>query len=174
MLLYTWDPSLSRTEAELILPSGPRVLYLPPIRREDLISAIALKPKVIGIIDGLFFQNAAVGHREILSALRAGIRVIGASSMGALRAAELESFGMEGIGEVFSRYRTGSIESDDEVALICDPVSDIALSEALVNIRITLADARIFPGTDENIVLMRFNSLYLQILGLSRPAQYHI
>ncbi|MFH0967192.1 MAG: TfuA-related McrA-glycine thioamidation protein [Methanobacteriota archaeon] len=135
-------PSLQRTEAEMILPSGPQILYVPPIRRGDLIRAIAAGPKIIGIIDGLFFQNAAVGHREVLSAIRAGIRVVGASSMGALRAAELAPFGMEGIGEVYRRYKDGSIESDDEVAIICDPVTDGALSEALVNIRITLEKAQ--------------------------------
>lgn len=131
-------PSLSRTEAELILPGGQEVIYLPPIRRGELSSAVAAGPKIIGIIDGLFFENAAVGHREILSAIRAGVRVIGASSMGALRAAELAPFGMEGVGEVYRRYKEGIIESDDEVALICDPESNTALSEALVNIRITL------------------------------------
>ncbi|PKL60877.1 MAG: TfuA-related McrA-glycine thioamidation protein, partial [Methanomicrobiales archaeon HGW-Methanomicrobiales-4] len=84
-------PSLQPDEAEQVLPSGPEVLYLAPVRRGDLASAIAARPKIIGIIDGLFFENAAVGHREVLGALRAGIRVIGASSMGALRAAELET-----------------------------------------------------------------------------------
>jgi hypothetical protein len=116
-------------------------VYLPPVRRGDLASAIAVRPKIIAIIDGLFFENAAVGHREVLSALRAGIRVIGASSMGALRAAELASFGMEGIGVIFSRYQDGTIESDDEVALICDPETNTALSEPLVNIRLTLEKA---------------------------------
>lgn len=136
-------PSLPLHEAELILPSGSAVKYCPPVKRGDLAGAIAVKPQIIGIIDGLFFENASVGHREILGALRAGIRVIGASSMGALRAAELSSFGMEGVGEVYRRYQAGEIESDDEVALICDPVSNTALSEALVNIRITLERAEL-------------------------------
>ena len=97
-----------------------------------------LSPHVIGIIDGLFLETAAVGHREILSALRSGISVIGSSSMGALRAFELESLGMKGIGEIFHLYRSGIVESDDEVALVCDPVYYTALSEPLVHIRITL------------------------------------
>ncbi len=134
-------PSLPLHEAELILPQGSAVKYCPPVKRGDLAGAIAAGPDIIGIIDGLFFENASVGHREILGAIRAGIRVIGASSMGALRAAELSSFGMEGVGEVYRRYQSGEIESDDEVALICDPVSNAALSEALVNIRITLEKA---------------------------------
>ena len=156
-------PSLPRAEAEQVLPSGPGVLYLPPVRRGDLASAITSGPKIICIIDGLFFEKSAVGHREVLGAIRAGIRVIGASSMGALRAAELEPFGMEGIGEVFSRYRDGILESDDEVALICDPVTSTALSEALVNIRITLEKARCYGIIDENefsILLSSAKNLY--------------
>jgi hypothetical protein len=101
-----------------------------------------LSPRVIGIVDGLFLEAAAVGHREILSALRSGVFVIGSSSMGALRAFELESFGMKGIGEIFHLYRSGLVESDDEVALVCDPVSYIALSEPLVHIRLTLQKIR--------------------------------
>ena len=156
-------PSLSLDEAGMILPAGPAVEYRPPVRRGDLSGAIAANPRIIGIIDGLFFENAAVGHREILGALRAGIRVIGSSSMCALRAAELASFGMEGIGEVFRRYQDGRIESDDEVALICDPVSDEALSEALVNIRITLEKGVALGGitaTEASLLLNIAQSQY--------------
>lgn len=130
-------PSLPHNEAEEILDADYRL----PVRRGDLIHAIKAGPKVIGIIDGFFFQNCAVGHREILGALKAGIRVVGASSMGALRASELNQFGMEGVGEVYRLYRDGIIESDDEVALVCEPETGVALSEALVNIRITCMKA---------------------------------
>jgi len=147
-------PSLPPSEAEEFLSSSDssRVLYCPPIKRGDITALLAgrypfvsehpltqpLSPRIIGIIDGLFLETAAVGHREILSALRAGITVIGSSSMGALRAFELESFGMIGIGDIFHLYRSGTIESDDEVALVCDPVFYTSLSEPLVHIRITL------------------------------------
>lgn len=127
-------PSLSVPEAEKILSAE----YRPPVRRVDLLEVISLKPRVIGIIDGVFFEDAAVGHREVLAVLKSGIPVVGASSMGALRAAELEPFGMIGIGEVFRMYRDGIIESDDEVALMCDPETNMAFSEALVNIRVTV------------------------------------
>lgn len=157
-------PSLPLHEAEVILPAGESVCYLPPIRRGDLAQAISSRPKIIGIIDGLFFENAAVGHREILSAIRAGIRVIGGSSMGALRAAELHPFGMEGVGEVFARYRDGLIESDDEVALICDPETNIALSEVLINIRITLE-----KGRDSNVIA---EDEYASLLAAAKGVYY--
>ena len=54
------------------------------------------------IVDGEFGQSLSVWHKEILHALHRGIRVVGASSMGALRAAELDRFGMEGVGEIYA------------------------------------------------------------------------
>ncbi|MDT8358290.1 MAG: TfuA-related McrA-glycine thioamidation protein [Methanomicrobiaceae archaeon] len=131
-------PSLDQGEARQIL----KARYLPPARRGDLSAAAAEGATVIGLIDGVFFQDSAVGHREILGALRSGIRVIGASSMGALRAAEMADFGMEGVGEVFRMYRDGELVSDDEVALVFDPFTLTPLSEPMVNIRYALRCAR--------------------------------
>ncbi len=153
-------PSLPVHEAVEILPSAE---YLPPIKRGDL-GGLSLKPDdIIGIIDGVFFQDAAVGHREILALLKSGVQVIGASSMGALRAVELLPFGMIGIGKVFCMYRDGIVISDDEVALICDPISYVPLSEALVNIRVTLDEAvekRIFSPDDAGIILKIAGQVY--------------
>ncbi|MDD1661587.1 MAG: TfuA-related McrA-glycine thioamidation protein [Methanomicrobiales archaeon] len=127
-------PSLDRATARSILAAD----YRPPAARGDLTRAVSDGPSVIGLIDGVFFQESSVGHREILAALSAGVRVVGASSMGALRAAELHTLGMEGVGEVYRMYRDGILVSDDEVALAFDPESFLALSEPLVNIRATL------------------------------------
>ena len=46
---------------------------------------------------------------------------MGASSMGALRAAELSQFGMVGIGEVYQAFKLGRLEDDDEVAIVHGP-----------------------------------------------------
>lgn len=116
--------------------------FRPPAARGDILHAAEDGARIIGLIDGVFFQECAVGHREVLEVLKAGIRVIGSSSMGALRAAELDTLGMEGIGTVYELYRDGVIESDDEVALIFDPVYFIPASEPLVNIRCTVHRAR--------------------------------
>ncbi|MBZ3935625.1 TfuA-related McrA-glycine thioamidation protein [Methanimicrococcus blatticola] len=131
-------PSLDLKTARSLLPSAD---FRPPASRGDLEKAAAENPDIICLIDGVFFEQCSVGHREILSALNKGIFVAGASSMGALRASETESFGMVGIGNVFELYKNGVVESDDEVAVICDPVSNEAVSEALVNIRATLEKA---------------------------------
>ncbi|WP_202918363.1 TfuA-like protein [Streptomyces cavernae] len=101
-------------------------------------------PAVIGIVDGLFEQVPTVWHKEILYALSKGVRVFGASSMGALRAAELHTFGMEGVGRVFEGYRALEYEDDDEVTLVHAPADEgyRPLSEAMVNIRAGLGAAR--------------------------------
>ncbi len=91
----------------------------------------------------MFDQSLAIWHKEILWALAHGVRVYGAASMGALRAAELAAFGMVGVGAVFEAFRTGILEDDDEVAVAHQgrEGSYRALGEAMVNIRATLHKA---------------------------------
>ncbi len=91
-------------------------IYLPPVVG-DVYRAATRQPDAIGIIDGRFQDVPAVWHKEILWALNQGIPVYGSSSMGALRAAELDSFGMVGIGAIYRAYRDGVLEDDDEVAV---------------------------------------------------------
>ena len=152
-------PSLDRREALAILSAD----YRPPAARGDITSAVAEGARIIGLIDGVFFQESSVGHREILAALKGGVRVVGASSMGALRAAELHTLGMEGVGEVYRMYRDGVLVSDDEVALAFDPETFTALSEPLVNIRATLARAEEEGVVDQrtrDTLLSEASSLY--------------
>ena len=122
-------PSLSLNDARGILSAD----YHPPVARGDVDALLNHPPDVIAIIDGVFHHKPAVSHREILRALKLGITVIGGSSMGALRATELDYAGMIGIGEVYKSYKDGKIESDDEVAIVFDPVTHELLSEALVS-----------------------------------------
>jgi hypothetical protein len=105
--------------------------------------ACGLEPLAIALIDGVFDQRLAVWHKEILWALTQGIPVYGASSMGALRAAELHTFGMIGVGTIFESFRDGALERDDEVTLAHESSERgyRATSEALVNIRATLEHA---------------------------------
>lgn len=132
-------PTLARETAEAILPAR----YLPPVACGDILRCLRFKPKMIAIIDGVFEHRASVWHKEILFALEQGISVFGASSMGALRAAELAAFGMIGVGRIFESYRDGVCTDDDEVALLHDSGAGghRALSEPMVNIRATVARA---------------------------------
>jgi hypothetical protein len=153
-------PSCDLETARALLPCAE---FRPPAARGDIARAAADGASVIVLIDGVFLQDCAVGHREVLGVLRSGATVIGASSMGALRAAELDAFGMVGVGEVYRRYSSGELESDDEVALVYDPESGYALSEPLVNVRATLESAvgdGAIAGADAEAVLAAARALY--------------
>lgn len=108
-------PSLSLAEAHGICPDAE---FHPPIRFGDLYALACEAPGQVLIIDGVFHDSTPVWQREILQLLQSGWQVLGASSMGALRALELEPYGMIGLGTVFEWFRSGRIEGDDEVALL--------------------------------------------------------
>lgn len=127
VIIFT-GPSLHPEEAKEILDAD----YRPPVGRDDILLALEDMPRIIGIIDGVFHQTPAVSHKELLKALDSGVKVVGGSSMGALRASELDDMGMIGIGEVYKSYKSGEIESDDDVAVVFDPDTKEQLSEALV------------------------------------------
>lgn len=138
--------SLSVDRAKEILDA----IYLPPAKQSDLLSAVTTyNPDIIGLIDGVFLSLPSVWHKEILFALERGVAVYGASSMGALRAAETEAFGMVGIGEIYRMYASGELMDDDEVALVHGPEETgyRPLSEPMVNVRATFRCAK-----DEGII----------------------
>jgi ribosomal protein S12 methylthiotransferase accessory factor len=118
---------LPRVQALQVLEADIR----PPIRRGDLDTIPA--GSTVAIIDGIFDQDLSVSPTEIRAAIRRGVRVYGASSMGALRAVEVP--GVHGVGRIYDLYRSGAIECDDEVALAFDPETLRPLSEPLVNVR---------------------------------------
>jgi hypothetical protein len=103
--------------------------------------ALKERPNIIGIIDGVFHQSSAVGHKEILNVMKNGVKVYGASSMGALRASELDTLGMVGIGYVYNQYASGEVDSDDDVAVMLDSESLEALSEPLINMKYVFTNA---------------------------------
>jgi len=153
-------PSLPISKAQAILPDAT---YLPPIRRGDLIAALHDRPAIVGIIDGQFLQSLAVSPLEIFEALRAGTTVLGAASMGALRAVEMGPFGMIGIGTIFRWFRDERLVAEDELAVAFDPNTGSALSDALVNMRYALsrAAAEHVIGRDTRRLLIQLaRSLY--------------
>jgi hypothetical protein len=126
-------------DAAALLGDRP-ILLRPPARHGDIVKAATDGADAIGLIDGLFENVAPVWHKEILFALSKGVRVYGAASMGALRAAECAVFGMIGIGRIFEDYASGRLEDDAAVAQIHGPaeLGHLPLSEPLVNILATL------------------------------------
>ncbi|AGT09850.1 TfuA-like protein [Paracoccus aminophilus] len=122
------------------LDAAAGIELLPPARQGDIYRATCRQPRAIGLVDGFFDGVPAVSHKELLWALAQGIPVFGAASMGALRAAEMASFGMIGLGRIFADYRDGILTRDDEVALVHGPAETgyLGLSLPLVNLRATL------------------------------------
>jgi hypothetical protein len=129
-------PSLETSVAAAQLKAN----YRPPVRRGDLSRLLKsrLTVRQVAIIDGEFGQSLAVSVTEIRALLQAGVQVFGASSMGALRAAECKVLGMIGIGWIYESYLQGLLQADDEVALLFDPLSSYAVTVPLVNVRWSL------------------------------------
>ena len=134
-------PTLGAAEAKARLPDAT---ILPPVAVGELLRLIRRRGlRRIAIVDGYFERMAAVWHKEILCALEQGIAVWGASSMGALRAAELAPFGMIGVGQIYRAFARGALIADDEVAVAHLPADYgyRATSDALVNLRDGIARA---------------------------------
>ena len=120
--------SIGRDEARRIFPDAE----VPgPIKRGDLEKVTT---DAVCIIDGFFFQELSLSARELMTALKKGKRIWGASSMGALRAAECRDYGCTGVGAIYEGYATGSIASDDDVAVALSPDNFRQLSDATVDI----------------------------------------
>jgi hypothetical protein len=116
-------------------------VYLPPVSAGDLCRLWHKRPRAIGIVDGYIERVPAVWHKEIMWIMERGVHVFGSASMGALRAAELDSFGMRGVGRIYQAFKDGTLDRDDELAVAYETDGYRKLSEAMVNIRATLQAA---------------------------------
>lgn len=122
----------------------PSISRYGPLALGSVFRAVEGGYRRVGIVDGVFGNTPSVWHKEILYAISEGVEVVGAGSMGALRAAELWQFGMIGLGRIFRLFRSGSWADDDEVAVIhaTEEFDFQPLSEAMANIRCTLRRLR--------------------------------
>ena len=131
-------PSLSMQKAKEIFPLAD---YRPPAKKGDFLKIASEENGIgfVGFIDGVFLQDYPPTPIEVYSLLRKNNLVLaGAASLGALRAVELEKFGMVGIGRIFQLYKSGKLESDDEVAVTFSDQDYKLQSEAIIDIRYTL------------------------------------
>jgi hypothetical protein len=131
-------PTLYREQ----IPQG--IQRFGPAAMGSVFRAVEAGYRRVGIVDGYFGNVPSVWHKEILFAMAAGVEVIGAASMGALRAAELSAFGMVGIGRIYRLFRSGLWTDDDEVAVIhaTESLAFCPVSDAMANIRFTLRRLR--------------------------------
>src|SRR5918999_1329818 len=132
-------PSLSREKAKKIFDAD----YRPPARKGDFLRLATdsdVAEMAVGFVDGVFLQDYPPTPIEVYHLIRKnGVLLVGAASLGALRAVELEKFGMVGIGKIFQLYKTGKVNADDEVAVTFASEGDYQLqSEAMIDIRYNL------------------------------------
>lgn len=142
------------------------VEFRPPIKRNDIKTLLLESGNAvarIGIIDGCFLNELSISPKEIIMAMDMGLQIWGSSSMGALRAAELDRYGMNGVGKVYSLYASGIIDGDDEVALVFDQKTYMAQCIPMVNVRCTassLLDGGQLQELERDIILDVCKGIY--------------
>ncbi|MDB5541546.1 MAG: hypothetical protein JWQ89_3273 [Devosia sp.] len=123
-----------------------------PARQGDLHRAVLDGADAIGLVDGVFGFVPSVWHKEILFALKQGVRVLGAASIGALRAAECAAYGMEAVGPIAEGYLSGARVEDADVCLAHAPAElhFMPLSEPLVDAEATIAAMRLAGAASDS------------------------
>ena len=89
--------------------------------------------------------------------------MVGGASMGALRASELDDFGMIGIGQVYKIIGSGVVESDDDVAVVINPETLEQLSEALISMNYNFKaalDKKVINEEEYEILVKTAKSIY--------------
>src|SRR5579885_2088158 len=131
-------PSLSQEKARKIFDAD----YRPPAKKGDLLRLAGTPAHgrmLVGLVDGVFMQDYPPTPIEVYQLLRRNRTVVaGAASLGALRAVELEKFGMVGIGRIFELFKAGKVCADDEVAVTFSEGDHRLQSEAMIDIRFNL------------------------------------
>ncbi|MFI8944135.1 TfuA-like protein [Streptomyces syringium] len=168
-------PTLSPDDPAL---SDSRFVPRPPAAHGDLFDAGIATSDTVVIIDGCYHHTPALRHKEILAAMGRGVRVVGAASIGALRAAELAPYGMVGVGEIYHAYASGVIEGDDEVAVGQSAGDDLrSVTWPLINVRHVLTkatEAQVIDTATASRVLHELRGVYYPhrsltaVLALSR------
>lgn len=119
---------------EAFLDAAHELVFAPPAGFGDVWKHIRADTAAMVIIDCIYGDGPSVWHREILSAIEAGITIFGAGGIGALRAAEMSAMGMSGVGSVYQRLKNGLFDADDEVLSGPDGFALVTLRIALEKI----------------------------------------
>ena len=132
-------PSAPASEILAILPDA---IIRPPAKRGDLYAYRILRHELFLVLDGAFGNILAISPREVVDVVRDGAVVVGASSMGALRAADCFPAGVHGVGIIFRLFKDRVISTEDEVAVLFrEDMPFPPLTEPLINMRIALRRA---------------------------------
>ncbi|WP_291860397.1 TfuA-like protein [Bradyrhizobium sp.] len=162
----------TRAPTKTIVFSGPSIAaagirrlaaatHAPPIKRGDL--AAVDDYDIVVILDGEFGQNRSVSPKEILAVLERGKTVIGASSMGALRASELDRCGMIGVGWVYDHFRQCAIRRDADVALVYSPFDFKPMTVPIVDVEYWMEQASaagLIPDRERTLALKAARKIF--------------
>ena len=153
-------PSLNLEKAKKVINAD----FRPPAKKGDFIKlSMMSETSIVILIDGVFLQDYPPTPIEVFQVIRKNnFKVYGASSIGALRAVELEKFGMKGIGKIFELYRNNIINSDDEIAVTFDSEYNL-ISEAMIDIRYNIFLAwknKIINNETKKIMVKLAKSIY--------------
>lgn len=136
--------------------------FRPPAQQGDIYHLVScnLADRIV-LLDGYYKTVPAVWHKEIIYAINKNIPVYGSSSLGALRAVELERYGMYGYGRIFNWYREGILTRDPDVAVAHASAEEgyRTLTLPIVNILATLLENGLFKEDQE---------LVEDVLGIAR------
>ena len=130
-------PSLSHEKARKIFQAD----FRGPAKKGDLLRASGDidDSTIVCLVDALFLQDYPPSPIEVYQfMLNKNIKLYGAASLGALRAVELEKFGMIGMGKIFELYKKGKLTADDEIAVTFVEGEHQLQSEAMIDIRFNL------------------------------------
>lgn len=108
--------SITREEA----PVDDDLVWSGPAEQGDMLAAVLEGFSTILVIDGYFYSRFPCTTFEVMLALENGRDVFGAASIGALRAVELNRYGMEGVGTVFEYLKRHEVKPYHIVAQTYD------------------------------------------------------
>lgn len=119
----------------------PENQYKGPALQGDIAHATnCSSANIFVIVDGYYKSVPSIWHKEIIYANNKGKIVVGCSSLGAIRAAELDNYGMIGRGKVYQWYKNNEITRDPDVAVAHGPKEEdyISYTVPIVNIKASL------------------------------------
>lgn len=135
-LLVYLGTSIGHARARFLLPSAQ---YHPPLQAGDFEKLLIL-PKVILVLDGYYSEAL---EDQVVNLLDAGVKIYGASGLGAFLAAKLKSSGMLGVGSIYQRFAEGVYQG--ESVLRCQVLVQgrryRRVTEPLINIYATMDHA---------------------------------
>lgn len=121
--------SISRRD----VPPDEDLVWAGPAEQGDMVAAVLEGFENILVIDGYFYTKFPCTTLEVMLALENGVNVFGASSIGALRAVELDAWGMVGMGRVYEYLKKQEIKPYHVVAQTYDE-ADRPLTTPLIQI----------------------------------------